>query len=62
MDLQDYVDFANEHPFCHIVGQPTKPFVQPFRISAGEAHFWTMTDVLREPELERITFGPQGSF
>jgi uncharacterized pyridoxamine 5'-phosphate oxidase family protein len=39
-----------------IVGQPTKPFVQPFRISAGEAHFWTMADLLREPELERVTF------
>jgi pyridoxamine 5'-phosphate oxidase len=43
--------------FLHdIAGQPTKPFVQPFRISAGEAHFWTMGDVLREPELERMTF------
>jgi len=39
-----------------IAGQPTKPLVQPFRISTGEAHFWTMADVLREPQLERITF------
>jgi hypothetical protein len=39
-----------------IVGKPTKPFVQPFRISAGGACFWTMADILREPELERVIF------
>ena len=39
-----------------IVGRSTETLVQPFRIATGEAHFWTMADVLREPELERITF------
>ena len=39
-----------------IVGKPIKPFLRPCRISTGEAHFWTMGDILREPELERIQF------
>jgi hypothetical protein len=39
-----------------IVGRSTESLVQPFRITAGEAHFWTMADVLKEPGLQRITF------
>ena len=27
-----------------------------FRISHGEAHFWTIPDILKEPQLERIKF------
>jgi uncharacterized pyridoxamine 5'-phosphate oxidase family protein len=38
------------------VGKPIKPLLRPFRVSRGEAHFWTMGDILREPELERINF------
>ena len=37
-----------------MVGKPVKPYVAPFRITSGEAHFWTMMDILKEPELERI--------
>lgn len=33
-----------------------EPFMEVFRIRSGEAWFWTMLDVLKEPELERITF------
>ena len=39
-----------------IEGKPVKPLVQPFRISTGEAHIWTMADILKEPETERIRF------
>jgi len=39
-----------------IAGKSLKPYVVPFRITTGEAHFWTMMDVLKEPELERIKF------
>lgn len=39
-----------------IVGKPVKSFVAPFRITTGEAHFWTIMDILKEPELERIKF------
>ena len=37
-----------------IVGRAVKQYVVPFRITTGEAHFWTMMDILKEPELERI--------
>jgi pyridoxamine 5'-phosphate oxidase len=39
-----------------IVGQPIEPITELFRISHGEAHFWTLMDALKEPDLERIKF------
>jgi uncharacterized pyridoxamine 5'-phosphate oxidase family protein len=39
-----------------IAGQPIEPVMELFRIPSGEAHFWTMMDVLKEPQLERIKF------
>jgi pyridoxamine 5'-phosphate oxidase len=39
-----------------ITGQPIEPVVELFRVHSGVAHFWTMMDVLKEPELERIKF------
>ena len=39
-----------------IAGEPIEPLTEVFRIRSGEAHFWTMADILREPELERIRF------
>jgi pyridoxamine 5'-phosphate oxidase len=39
-----------------IVGRPLRPLTMVFRISSGEAHFWTIPDVLKEPTLERIRF------
>ena len=39
-----------------VVGKPIRHLVQPFRIFTGEAHFWTMADILKEPELERVRF------
>jgi hypothetical protein len=30
--------------------------IEVLRIATGEAHFWTMNDILRERELERIKF------
>jgi uncharacterized pyridoxamine 5'-phosphate oxidase family protein len=39
-----------------LAGRPLKPVVEVYRISTGEAHFWTLQDVLKEPELERIKF------
>jgi hypothetical protein len=39
-----------------ITGQPLEPIAEIFRIPTGEAHFWTMMDALKEPELERIKF------
>jgi uncharacterized pyridoxamine 5'-phosphate oxidase family protein len=39
-----------------LAGQPLRPLTVVFRISSGEAHFWTLMDVLKERELERIQF------
>ena len=39
-----------------IIGKPVKPLLAVFRIAHGEAHFWTLNDILKERELERITF------
>jgi pyridoxamine 5'-phosphate oxidase len=39
-----------------IAGRPLQPLMEVFRISSGKVHFWTMMDILREPELERIEF------
>ena len=39
-----------------IVGRPLKPLTEVFRISHGEAHFWTIPDILKEPQLERVRF------
>ncbi len=39
-----------------IVGRPLEPIAEVFRIGSGEAHFWTLTDILKERDLERIRF------
>jgi len=39
-----------------IIGRPLEPLTEVFRIHSGEAWFWTLTDILREPKLERVAF------
>jgi pyridoxamine 5'-phosphate oxidase len=39
-----------------IIGRPLEPITEVFRIASGEAHFWTLMDILKEQELERIAF------
>ena len=39
-----------------LAGKSIEPFLEVYRIKSGEAHFWTLMDVLKEPELERIRF------
>lgn len=39
-----------------IIGRPLEPITEVFRIASGEAHFWTLMDILKEEELERIAF------
>ena len=41
---------------AQIVGRPLDDVTEIFRIAKGEAHFWTMADILKEPDLERIKF------
>jgi pyridoxamine 5'-phosphate oxidase len=39
-----------------LAGRPLDDITEVFRINRGEAYFWTMADILKEPELERIKF------
>ena len=39
-----------------LAGKSVEPFMEVWRLKSGEAHFWTLTDVLKEPELERLRF------
>jgi len=48
---------AEERSFLsQIIGKPVKPYLEVFRIHSGEAYFWTMADIMKEFELERIKF------
>ena len=39
-----------------ITGRPVRSVVELFRVHSGKAHFWTMMDILKEQQLERIRF------
>ena len=36
--------------------QDAEPVLEIFRVQSGEAFFWTMADVLKEKEIERVQF------
>jgi pyridoxamine 5'-phosphate oxidase len=39
-----------------IIGRPLEPITEVFRVAKGQAWFWTIMDILKEPQLERVTF------
>jgi uncharacterized pyridoxamine 5'-phosphate oxidase family protein len=39
-----------------IAGVPLAPITEVFRVASGEAHFWTIPDILKEPQIERLKF------
>jgi len=39
-----------------IIGKQLEPIAEVFRIASGEARFWTLMDILKEPELETLRF------
>ena len=39
-----------------LIGRPLEPIAEVFRIASGEARFWSLTDILKERELETIAF------
>ncbi len=39
-----------------IIGRPLLPITEVFRIPSGEAWFWTLNDILKESELQRVGF------
>jgi len=48
--------YQNRSFLDDIVGFSVRPFVRPIRIPAGEAHFWTLADNMKESEIERLKF------
>jgi pyridoxamine 5'-phosphate oxidase len=39
-----------------IIGRPLEPITEVFRIASGTARFWRLTDILKERELEAVSF------
>lgn len=39
-----------------IIGRPLETITEVFRVTSGEAFFWTLMDILNEPELTRVRF------
>jgi pyridoxamine 5'-phosphate oxidase len=67
MRVTGRVEFVDDSELTHkvaeeraalegIIGRPLEPITEVFRIAHGQAHFWTLMDILREPGLERIVF------
>jgi len=57
-DIAFKTKIYERRPFLKSLGieKPEDPRIEVFRIYTGEAHFWTMGDIMKEPELERIEF------
>jgi len=59
-DIAFKTKIYERRPFLKSLGLgiegPEDPRIEVFRIYTGEAHFWTMNDIMKEPELERIKF------
>ena len=67
MRLTGAVEFVDDPALVHkvseeraalegIIGRPLEPIAEVFRIASGEARFWTLMDILKEPELETLRF------
>jgi uncharacterized pyridoxamine 5'-phosphate oxidase family protein len=39
-----------------IIGRPLEPIAEVFRIASGQARFWTLMDILKEPQIETLAF------
>jgi uncharacterized pyridoxamine 5'-phosphate oxidase family protein len=38
----------------HFAGKPVGPLLEIYRLTSCDAHFWTMPDMLHEPQLEHV--------
>ena len=39
-----------------IIGRPLEPITEVFRIHSGQARMWTLMDILKERQLETVSF------
>ncbi|MDB4584730.1 pyridoxamine 5'-phosphate oxidase family protein, partial [Draconibacterium sp.] len=67
MRLRGKVEFVNDPALKHriheerkflddIAGENLEPYEEIIKVSAGDLHFWTMMDVMKEPKLEHHEF------
>lgn len=67
MRLTGKVEFVNDPELKHrlheerkfldeIAGENLEPYEEIIKVAAGKLHFWTMMDVMKEPELEHLEF------
>jgi pyridoxamine 5'-phosphate oxidase len=67
MRVTGQVEFVDDQELIHkisversalegIIGRPLEPITEVFRIASGEARFWTLMDILKEPKLETVAF------
>lgn len=48
--------YENRKPLENLVGKSIKEFIEVVRIKSGDVHFWTLPDVLKESQIEHVTF------
>ena len=48
--------YENRNFLDDLAGKSVREFIEVIRIKSGDAHFWTLADVLKEPQLEHIKF------
>lgn len=48
--------YENRKFLDDLAGKSIREFIEVIRIKSGDAHFWTLADVLKEPQLEHIKF------
>lgn len=58
IDEPEALDRAISHRegLSEIVGEPVDSYVEIFKITAGDVHFWTIMDAMRERQLEHVEF------
>lgn len=39
-----------------MAGEPVDPYVEIFKITSGEIHFWSVKDIMKESEITRLKF------
>lgn len=67
MRLTGEIEFVNDPALKHriheerkflddIAGENLESYNEVFKVNAGDLHFWTMMDVMKEAELEHLEF------
>lgn len=41
---------------ARIAGESIDPYVEIFKITSGEIHFWSVKDIMKESEIKRLKF------